>query len=127
MKVVPDPDVSVSEDHGLLCVDIEVSSPLHGTAWMRLSRGHDKRQNSHQKNEGTDAVFINGETAVAQARSKDPDLWMGRLTAFHSEVTPPPTPDRLHPETARFSQARHREDDCIPVTINARDRQVETG
>ena len=38
-NICPVLDVFVSGDQGLLCIDIEVSSPVHNTAWLRLSRG----------------------------------------------------------------------------------------
>ena len=54
-------DVVISEDQGLMWTDIEVSSPLHGTAWIRLSRGVTlwARQSSEIAPEtaGIDTVF----------------------------------------------------------------------
>ena len=64
-KIGPVLHVFVSEDQGLLFNDTEVSSPLHGTAWIRVSRG--VTQWSGQSSEfapeieGTDTVFFMGE------------------------------------------------------------------
>ena len=38
-KIGPVLDVFVSEDQGLMCIDIELSSPVQNTAWIRKSRG----------------------------------------------------------------------------------------
>ena len=38
-KIRPVLEVFVSEDQGLLCIDVEVSSPLHGNAWILRSSG----------------------------------------------------------------------------------------
>ena len=51
-------------------IDIKVSSPLHDTAWIRIScgltpNGHANRQNSHQRLK--ERIRIIGGTAVAQA------------------------------------------------------------
>ena len=88
----------VSEDQGLLCVDIEVSSPLHGIAWNRIRCGPAQwpRQSSEfaPEIEGRDTVFTNGGTAVARAQPEDPDVCIGRPTAFHptATTTPPIAP-----------------------------------
>ena len=99
------PVLDVSEDQGLMRIEFEVSSILHGTAWIRISPGityttHVKRQNSHQKLKEW-IVFFSRGTAVAQTQPEDPDLCTGRLVAFHLEVTPPPPPNRM-------CQAGHR-------------------
>ena len=55
--------------------------------------------------EGTDMVFKNGRTAVAQAQPKDLDLCIGRPMAFHVEMTlPPPSADctQASPNSARL-------------------------
>ena len=95
-KVGPVLDVFVSEAQGLMCIDIEVSSPVHNTVWIQVSRGfaHWECQSSGfaPETEGTDTVFMNGGTAVAQASPK---------------IRWPPS-DRLHPGLSDF-QARHRE------------------
>ena len=82
----------VPEDHGLLCIDIEVSSPVHNTAWIRMSCGVTQwvRQSSESAPEfaGTDTVLINEGTAVAHAQPEDTDLCIWRPIAFHPEITP---------------------------------------
>ena len=71
-------DVVVSKDQGLLCIDIEVSSPVHNTAWIRISRGVTQwaRQSSEfpPEIEGKDTVSTNGRTAVATAQPENVDL-----------------------------------------------------
>ena len=64
----PVPDVFVSEDQGLLCIDIEVSSPMCNTARIRISRGVKEWARQPSEFEGTDTVVINGGTRVAHAR-----------------------------------------------------------
>ena len=92
-----------SKDQSLVCIDIEVSSPLHGTAWIRISRGvtrwHVNRQNSHQKLRERDAVFVNGVTAVVHAQPEDPDLCIGIPIAFHPTAA---TIRPIAPKPARF-------------------------
>ena len=93
-------DVFVSEDQCLLCIDIEVSSPLYGLAWIRISRGVTQRTRHLSEFapeiEGRDTASKDGGTAVAQAQPEDLDLYSGRPIAFHPEILPPPS-DRLHP------------------------------
>ena len=38
-QIGPVLDIFVLEDEGPLCIDTEVSSPGHDTAWTRISRG----------------------------------------------------------------------------------------
>ena len=43
-------------------------------------------------------MLIIGRPVVAHGKPEDPDLCIGRPTAFHPDITPPPPPsDRLHP------------------------------
>ena len=69
---------------------------LHGTVWIHISRGVTQwpceSSEFIPEIEGTDCFY--GQTAVAQAQPEDPDLCIGRPTAFRPEITPPP-PDRL--------------------------------
>ena len=63
---------------------------------------------------------MNGGTADAQAQPEDPDLRIGRPLAFHLEITPTDC------TVASRRQAVHRVTDCFPVTISARERNIET-
>ena len=61
---------SDSEDHRLMCVDIELSSPVH--SWIRVSRGVPQwaRQSSDfaLETQGTDEFFFFGGTTVTHAK-----------------------------------------------------------
>ena len=102
-QIGPFPDVFVSDYQGLLCNDIEGSSPMHGTAWIRkavaLHTGHVNRQNSHQTLKERIRCFTNGESGVAHAQ---PDV--GRPIAFHPEIALPAPSDRLHPGQPDFAR-----------------------
>ena len=84
-----------------MCVDIEVSSSLQNTAWIRKRRGATPwaRQSAEfaPEVEGTDTVLISGGTTVAHVQREDADPGIGRPIAFHHGITPPPPCDRLRP------------------------------
>ena len=115
-------DVFVSEDQSLLCIDIEVWSPVHDAAWVRVSREVTQWacQSSElaANNEGIDTVFTDGGTAVVHAQPEDLDLCIGRPIAFDPEITPQPS-DR-QPDSARPGT------NCFPFTISAQERHIET-
>ena len=107
------PDVFVSEDQGLLCIDIDITSPVQNTACIRIGRGGTQwaRQSSEfaPEIEGSDCVFTNAGTAIAQAQPKDPNLCIGTPIACHPEITPPPPSSRLQPgqpDSARLGIGR---------------------
>ena len=99
------------------CAQIKVSSPsqVASTAWIRTSRW--VTQWAHQLSEfeaefeGTDTVFVNGGTAVAQTQQEDPEL------CFGSQTVPPPPPGR-----APSRQAVQWATTCFLV-IKERERQ----
>ena len=128
-QLVPFSTFSVSEDQGLLCIDIEVSSPLHGT-WIRPSRGDmpRARQSSEFAPEigGTACIMANGGTAVAPVHPEVPELSIGMSIAFHPQNAPPP--DRLYPvqtDSARpcigrpraFQSSKNEKDNSEPLQI----------
>ena len=87
-------DVFVSKDQGRLCIDIDVSSPVHGTAWIRISREVTQwsRQSSTfaQDIEGMDTVLINGGAVVAHAQPRAGSVHRETGHCHHR-------PNRLHP------------------------------
>ena len=76
---------SLSQKIDVFCNDIEVSSPVHNTAWIRTGRGVTQwaRQTSEfePEIEGTETVQINVGTALAHAQPEDPDLCIRRPIA----------------------------------------------
>ena len=74
-QICPVLDIFVLEDEGLLCIDPEVSSPGHDTAWTRISRGvtQQPRQSLEFALE-MGGFFTNGGTAPADAQLGDLDL-----------------------------------------------------
>ena len=97
-KIRPVLDVFVSEHQDLKCIHIEVSSRLHGTAWIRKNRGVTRARRSSEfapEIEGTHTVK-NRWRNRSQAQAEHPGPCIGRPIAFHPEITPTPPPDRLY-------------------------------
>ena len=71
-KIGPVLDVFVLKDPCLLCIDVEVSSPVHDTAWIRTNRAvtqWSRQSSEHAPDiEGMDIVFMNGGAAVAHTQ-----------------------------------------------------------
>ena len=111
-------DVFVSEDQALMRIEIEVLSPLHGTAWTGASRAVTQRARQSSdfapEPEAKDCVFPNAGAAVARAQPQGFES-IGRPISFHCQTAPPPLPDRLHPGRARSRQAVHLATDCFRV------------
>ena len=87
----------------LCAVDFEVSTPLHGTAWIRtrIRRGVAPwaRQSSEftAEIEGTDCVFKKISNRSRPGPARRPGSVYRDTVAFHLEITRPSPPDRLHP------------------------------
>ena len=129
-KIGPVLDVFVSKDPCLLCIDVEVSSPVHDTAWIRTNRAvtqWSRQSSEHAPDiEGMDTVFMNGGAAVAHAQPKHPGLCLGRPCVFHPTITPPPPSDRLRMDQPGSVRPGIGEASCISVTVSARERRIET-
>ena len=110
---------------GSLCIDIDVSSPVHNTACIHISREVTQwaRQSSEctPNIEGMDAVLMNGGAAVATPGPKTRICASGNDCVYSQTTPPPPTSRPIGTQASQESGT-----DCFPVTISALERHVET-
>ena len=109
-----------------MCIDIEVSSPSHGSTWVRIS--HKVTQWTRQSPdfapqiEGKDTVRILDGIVVGWLDVLD--LRIGSPVAFYLEITPPPS-DRLHSLIAFQSPSVLGKDTSKPREIHVGERDVD--